>query len=290
MGKTSAYDADATRGTSGGAGGAAGAGEGGPGPGPLAPAGLGPPRGLPPAAGPGRAGPARSRRATGPARPAARPPAPPVRDLRGLAGTGPRTLGFAAGDLVVVSGLPGSGKSTLLARVVRTSRATRTIDSQDVRERWERRLPRLPYAVFRPLVRLAHYAALHRALRSGASLVVHDCGTQRWVRHWIAAEARRRGSGMHLLLLDVRPALALAGQRVRGRTVSRYAFHRHRATLGRLLGRALAGDLPRGCASVVLLDRPAADALRRLDFLTPAPPRPRGAAQRPQRGRDGIEG
>lgn len=269
MGKTSAYDADATRDTNGGASGDASAGEGRPGP--------GPPRGSSWPARPGRGGPARPREATGRTRPAARPPAPPVRDLRGLAGAGPRTLGFAAGDLVIVSGLPGSGKSTLLDRVVRTSEATRAIDSQDVRERWERRLPHLPYAVFRPLVRLAHYAALHRALRSGASLVVHDCGTQRWVRHWIAAEARRRGSAMHLLLLDVRPALALAGQRVRGRTVSRYAFHRHRATLGRLLGRALTGDLPRGCASVVLLDRPAADALRRLDFRAPAPPRPRGA-------------
>ena len=44
-------------------------------------------------------------------------------------------------------------------------------------------MPRLlPYAVYRPLVRLAHYAGLRRALRSGASVVVHDCGTQAWVR------------------------------------------------------------------------------------------------------------
>ncbi|MFE9248357.1 AAA family ATPase [Streptomyces sp. NPDC007088] len=231
--------------------------------------------------------PVRPGRATGRTRPAAPPFPPPVRDLRGLAGGGPRTLGFAAGDLVVVSGLPGSGKSTLLDRVARTGRGTVVLDSQEARERWERRLPRLPYALLRPLVRLSHYAALHRALRSGASLVLHDCGTQRWVRHWIAAEARARGAGMHLLLLDVHPALALAGQRTRGRAVSRYAFRRHRATLGRLLRGALAGDLPRGCASVVLLDRPAADALRRLDFPAPAPPRPRAAGERAPRTPDG---
>ena len=38
------------------------------------------------------------------------------------------------------------------------------------------------------------------------SVVVHDCGTQAWVRRWLAREARRRGRGLHLVLLDVTPA------------------------------------------------------------------------------------
>ncbi|MER7538078.1 AAA family ATPase [Streptomyces sp. NPDC097704] len=186
-----------------------------------------------------------------------------LRDLRERGGRGPRTLTFAAGDLVVVSGLPGSGKSTLMKRAARGS----GIDSQDARERWEARMPRLlPYAVYRPLVRIAHYAGLRRALRSGASLIVHDCGTQSWVRGWLAREARRRGRALHLLLLDVTPDTAKAGQHARGRGVSAYAFARHRRAVGRLLRAAEAGTLPHGCASATLLDRDAADALRRIGF------------------------
>ncbi|MFC7310361.1 AAA family ATPase [Streptomyces monticola] len=190
-------------------------------------------------------------------------PAPVVRDLRAREGRTPRRLRFGAGDLVVVSGLPGSGKTTLIKRAVAAPR----LDSQDARDRWARRMPRfLPYAVYRPLVRIAHYAALRRALRSGESVVVHDCGTQAWVRRWLAREARRRGRGLHLLLLDVDPRTALAGQRERGRGVSRYAFTRHRGAVGSLVRDAENGRVPAGCASAVLLDRSAADGLQVLGF------------------------
>ncbi|WP_411057669.1 AAA family ATPase [Streptomyces sp. E11-3] len=191
---------------------------------------------------------------------------PVVRDLRGRAGRTPRNLTFQEGDLIVVSGLPGSGKSTLIERTVAAPR----IDSQDSRDRWALRMPRLlPYAVYRPLVRLAHYAGLRRELRSGGSVVVHDCGTRAWVRRWLAREAARRGRGLHLLLLDVRPDSALAGQRERGRGVSRYAFAHHCRAVGRLIGDAERGRVPVGCASVVLLDRDAASRLRRVGFDAP---------------------
>ncbi|MCL7369455.1 AAA family ATPase [Streptomyces ardesiacus] len=189
--------------------------------------------------------------------------APVVRDLRDRDGRSPHALLFGPRDLVVITGLPGSGKSTLMRRTVRGLR----IDSQDTRDRWDGRVPRLlPYGLYRPLVRLAHYAGLRRALRSGEGVVVHDCGTQAWVRGWLAREARRRGAALHLLLLDVPADEALAGQRERGRGVSRYAFLRHRAANSRLLRAVTAGALPAGCASAVVLDRAAAGTLCRIAF------------------------
>ncbi|GAP51910.1 AAA family ATPase [Streptomyces azureus] len=199
-----------------------------------------------------------------PARAACGPlPVPVVRDLRERAGRSPHALLFGPRDLVVVTGLPGSGKSTLMRRTV----PGRRIDSQDTRDRWDGRMPRfLPYAVYRPLVRLAHYAGLRRALRAGEGVVVHDCGTQAWVRRWLAREARRRDGTLHLLMLDVTPEEALAGQRDRGRGVSRYAFLRHRAATTHLLRAVERGELPAGCGSAILVDRDAADTLRRIGF------------------------
>lgn len=187
-----------------------------------------------------------------------------VRDLRGPAVRGPQRLAFAAGDIVVVSGLPGGGKSTLIKRAAAEGGS---VDSQDTRERWERRMPAfLPYGAYRPLVRAAHYWGLWRVLRSGASVVVHDCGTQSWVRGLLAAAARRRGRELHLLFLDSSPEEALSGQAARGRRVSAYAFSRHRGAVARLLRDAEAGRPPAGCASATLLDRRSAAAVTRIAF------------------------
>ncbi|WP_165988599.1 AAA family ATPase [Streptomyces sp. YIM 98790] len=190
-------------------------------------------------------------------------PGPEVQDLRGaLPGPGP-VLHWPAGHRVIVSGLPGSGKSTLMARITAESggRVLR-IDSQDTRDRWARRLPGwLPYALYRPGVRLAHYARVRRALRGSCAVVVHDCGRSPWVRRWLARDCRRRGTGLHLVVLDVDPAVALAGQSARGRRVSRAAFRGHRRAMTRLLTELEAGRPPAGCASVTLLDAAAARAV-----------------------------
>ncbi|RMI30762.1 AAA family ATPase [Streptomyces triticirhizae] len=195
-----------------------------------------------------------------------------VRDLRGEPGGGPLTLCWPAGHRVLVSGLPGCGKSTLMARATGPGGgpgSVLTVDSQEVRARWDRRLgERLPYAAYRPLVRLAHYLRLWRTLRRRDAVLVHDCGRVRWVRAWLAWHAWRRRRPYDLLLLDVPPEEALAGQRRRGRAVSAYAFRRHRRALSRLLARVEAGRLPPGCGAVVLLDAPVA-ARATLSFVTP---------------------
>ncbi|MEV6109375.1 AAA family ATPase [Streptomyces sp. NPDC051940] len=172
-------------------------------------------------------------------------------------------LSFPEGDVVVVSGLPGSGKSTLIRRTV--PEGVQRVDSQNVRDRWAAGPAGrwLPYAVYRPLVRVSHYRGLLRALRGGHSLVVHDCGVLPWVRWGIERSVRRSGRGMHLVLLDVDPETALDGQTARGRRVSRYAFARHRRATGRLRAAVARGGT--GYPAVVL-DRAGADAVRRFRF------------------------
>ncbi|MEV6978960.1 AAA family ATPase [Kitasatospora sp. NPDC093806] len=203
------------------------------------------------------------------ARPEAEPAAGPVLRPRGLQdlrrGRRPVALHYPAGDLLVVSGLPGSGKSTLMRRCVRTP----LVDSQLVREEYATRLPDwLPYALYRPLVRIAHYRRLRRAVLAGGPLTVHDCGAVPYVRQWLVRAAERQGRRVHLILLDASAEEARDGQRVRGQAVSGYAFARHREA-GRRLRRRLAGtgEPPAGCASAVVLDRAGARALREIVFV-----------------------
>ncbi|MFI6444520.1 AAA family ATPase [Kitasatospora sp. NPDC050543] len=203
-----------------------------------------------------------------PGRAPAAPGAPPLRphalhDLR--RGRGPAVLNYPPGDVLVVAGLPGSGKSTLLRRCVQ---AARVIDSQQVRAEYAARVPAwLPYAVYRPFVRLDHYRRLRRALLAGGSLAVHDCGALPWVRQWLARTAARQGRRLHLVLLEASPLEAREGQLARGQTVSAYAFARHRSA-ARALRHRLAGSgaPPDGCASAVVLDRAGARALREIAF------------------------
>ncbi|MFI9330290.1 AAA family ATPase [Kitasatospora sp. NPDC052868] len=201
------------------------------------------------------------RGAAGPAEPVLRP-----RGLHdGRRGRGPAVLHYSADDLLVVSGLPGSGKSTLMRRCIRA----RLVDSQQVREEFAARVPGwLPYFVYRPLVRVAHYRRLRRAVLAGGPLAVHDCGALPWVRFWLTRAAGRQGRRVHLVLLEATAAEAREGQHTRGQAVSAYAFARHREAAGRLRRRlAGTGAPPAGCASAVVLDRAAARALREIVFV-----------------------
>lgn len=192
-----------------------------------------------------------------------------VVDLRSTSGG--VELEYAEGAVVVVTGLPGAGKSTLMARAARAA----VVDSQAVRERWAARLPAwVPYGWYRPLVRVEHYARLRGALRRAEPLVVHDSGSQTWVRRWLARTGRRRRRPLHLVTLAVTEREAVAGQQSRGRLVTPYALGRHvRAYL--LLERQLAasGTPPPGYASAVLLDRRCAARLHAIRFGPPPPHR-----------------
>ncbi|GGV34865.1 hypothetical protein GCM10010495_59890 [Kitasatospora herbaricolor] len=153
-------------------------------------------------------------------------------DLRGHPGATP-VLRYPPDAVVVISGLPGSGKSTLLRR---WSAYAPVIDPRDVHLACEAVMPaRLPYPVYRPWARLVHFRLLRTALRRGGPLLVHDCGSRPWLRRWLAAGAARRGRELHLVLLDLSPADALAGQRERGRWASHRVFARHCRGLERLL-------------------------------------------------------
>ncbi|KOV28019.1 ATP/GTP-binding protein [Streptomyces sp. XY431] len=181
-------------------------------------------------------------------------------DLRGVAGE-PFAVHYPADAVVVVSGLPGSGKSTLLRRWSARAPQAVTVDPRAVHEACAAVMPdRLPYAVYRPWARLEHFRLLRRSLRRGGPLLVHDCGSRAWMRRWLAREAARQGRELHLVLLDVGAATALAGQRARGRWASNRVFARHRRGLDQLLAaltahtRGAGGTPVPEAASVLLLD------------------------------------
>jgi predicted kinase len=186
---------------------------------------------------------------------------------------------YPASSVLIVTGLPGAGKSTLLARAVTPEPDVAVLDADRVRARWERRAGRIPYRIYRPLVRLSHYREVARALRGSGAVVVHDSGRNPLMRRATMLAARRRGSSVHALLLDVTAHQALSGQRERGRGVSASVFARHHREWRNLLV-ALTPWLvvepppvspPAGFASCVLLDRTAAGRLTAIVFTDPLP-------------------
>ncbi|MBF6172151.1 hypothetical protein IU476_11805 [Nocardia blacklockiae] len=195
-------------------------------------------------------------------------------DLRGRAVD---ELRYPATAALLFTGVPGAGKSTALRQlfggiddtveaVVR--RGATLVDSQQSRNWWRVRLGRWPYALWLPLVHLTHYRRIRRALyESPTPVVVHDCGTRRWVHRMISAWTARGGRELHIVMIDVPPGAARDGQRVRGRRVSRISFALHNSRWQRLLTRVTAGAAPRPApASVVIVDRETVSGLRSVSF------------------------
>ncbi|GLZ06758.1 hypothetical protein Acsp03_42240 [Actinomadura sp. NBRC 104412] len=171
---------------------------------------------------------------------------------------------------MLVAGLPGAGKSTLLERLYRLRGdecgpvridGGWVIDSRQARNRWARMLRPVPARARVPLVNATHVCWIARAVLRGDGVVAHTRGTWPHILHLFAWMARRHGSQVHLVLIDVDPGTALAGQVARGRVVTTVTFARHVRRWGPLVRRAREGAVP-PAATVTLLDRAQADGLR----------------------------
>ncbi|MDP9841986.1 AAA family ATPase [Streptosporangium lutulentum] len=183
-------------------------------------------------------------------------------------------LNYPAGSLVLLAGLPGAGKSTLLDRLyglrgderepVRDGEA-QVIDSRQSRNWWARYLGPIPPRARIPIVHATHVWRIARALLGGHSVVAHTRGTWPHILYGFAWLARRVGSEVHLILLDVEPRIAREGQLSRGRVVTDATFARHCRRWRVLIARAHSGSLP-PATGVVVLNRPAADLLRAIRF------------------------
>lgn len=215
--------------------------------------------------------------------PGSRPQPPDVRvfapnsvhDLRGRA---IEELRYPPTAALVVAGVPGAGKSTALRlffgatadaeRPPRGPADSVVLDSHHSRNRWRRRLGRLPYPLWRPVVHIAHYRGIRAALRDGAGpVVIHDCATFGWARRLIGRWAVRYGREVHFILLDVPAGTARAGQHARGRRINPFFFTLHCRRWDRLMRAIGTGHLPRPApASMVIVDRTTVDRLGRVSF------------------------
>ncbi|WP_245690789.1 AAA family ATPase [Sinosporangium album] len=188
-------------------------------------------------------------------------------------------LRYPTGSLVMLSGLPGAGKSTLLERLysltgeesepVVAEGGVLVIDSRQARKRWGRVLRPVPSRLQTPLVHTTHTWRVARAVMGGHTVVAHTRGTWPHLLYGFAWLARRMNRDMYLIMLDVEPETALAGQHARGRVISRITFARHCRRWRVLVDRASAGSLP-PAAGVTVLSRTAAALVQHIRFVPQA--------------------
>ncbi|WP_245675030.1 AAA family ATPase [Herbidospora cretacea] len=183
------------------------------------------------------------------------------------------TLSYPPGSLVILTGLPGAGKTTLLRRLYRlrgdedrpvVRDGLTVIDSYQSRLRWAAKLAWAPKPVRTAVVWVTHISRISRAMRTGP-VIAHNRGCAAPILHLLAWLAVRRGTRLHLLLLDTPADLAAAGQQSRGRVVPKATFGRHLRRWGRLLGRVQAGD-PAPALTAHVVTRAGADRLKEVRF------------------------
>ncbi|WP_336083192.1 AAA family ATPase [Nocardia sp. SSK8] len=215
-------------------------------------------------------------------------PAPPRTvapvDLVDLRASEVAELHYPAASVLVFAGVPGAGKSTALHRFfaagpeaeqpVRSASGALVLDSHHTRNRLRHRLGAVPYALWRPLVHLAHYRAIRDALRgTEGPVAVHDCATFGWSRRLITRWAAAGRRELHLVLIDVPAPQARHGQVTRGRRVNGLAFTAHcrrwermMRELGARPGTPAPTGAPLASGSVVIIDRPTLSAVSRIVF------------------------
>lgn len=203
-----------------------------------------------------------------------------LHDLRGAGETaaGVGELRYPARSALVIAGIPGAGKSTALHTFfgtpaeadapARSAQGALVVDSHQSRVRLRRTLGRVPYPLWRPVMHVTHYAAVRAALRDTAGpVVIHDCATYRWSRRMIARWTAAAGRELHVVMLDVAPEVARAGQRARGRRINPVTFALHCRRWRRLVADAVRDTAAPGrTTSAVLADRAALNRLRRIVF------------------------
>ncbi|BAD56192.1 hypothetical protein NFA_13470 [Nocardia farcinica IFM 10152] len=202
-----------------------------------------------------------------------------VHDLRDHA---IRALRYPPRAAVVFSGVPGAGKSTALRKLFGSTADHRrpprgpagsvVLDSLHARNRLTPRLRMLPYPLWRPVVHLAHYTAIRRALRTAdGPVIIHDCGTFAWSRRLIARWTAAAGRDLHVVMIDVPPTVARAGQYARGRRSNGLFFTLHCRRWDELIA-AMADAAPAVAASVVIVDRAAINRVQEVRFDAGAAP------------------
>jgi predicted kinase len=172
--------------------------------------------------------------------------------LRGSGG--PAVLRYPAGVLVAIGGPPGAGKSTLAARVV--GDRVPVLDPDAVRERdggaWADALR-------------AWRAALEGALASGSGAIAVTTALRDGHRLAMTRAAAAAGVPAHLVLVDATEEECRAGRAAQGAPRIGDGLFEHLLREWAALRRALEqGPVPSGFESVVVVDRAAADRLRRL--------------------------
>lgn len=183
-------------------------------------------------------------------------------------------MDYPPGSLVLITGLPGAGKTTLLDRLyglrgdesepVLVGEAL-VIDSRQSRARLATWLPRLPRKGRTLLVHVTHVSRIARAVMSGRSVVAHSRASWPHLLYGFAWLARASGGGLYVIMLDVEPETAVAGQIQRGRVVSDVTFARHTRRWQALVAQARGGSLP-PAVGVTVLDRQAANQLENIVF------------------------